>query len=909
MLLTRFIIFLFFLFSFAGYAEERLNAKQLYLTGIKSFSSGEYKESAICFSEFISRYSEEEMMQKAIPRITYFLACSLYNIRQMDRAIDEFNKYLKLAPEGKYREDVLFRLGSAYQSLRDPKKAVTTFQKLLTEFPKFKNRTDVNFQIAVCKLMQEEYEDAIPLLDALSKNNTHPEIADSALAYLIRCLYMNEKYEETFEKIKLAAKQNPPSAHLSLISSIALTLGDKFYDDFEYEKALDAYRCVVSQDSLQKLQKKKILEINRKLAKLKNIDEDSIAKSDRLNVLKMQLINKSAPSENKDAMWYLRLGRCLFDMDLPWEAAIAFKEMKEKFPTNSATPDASASLIYCYAKIGFYDEARKSIDEFIDKYPNHPKASVLLFLKAESYINQENFKAAEKEFKNLIDKYPEMKNKDRAEFYLHLAQAMQEKFNTARLGFLKWKKAYKKSPVKPNVDYWLCMTMFFNGDYSNSIKSLKKFVKKYPDSSYKPDVEYRIGASYYMMENYKKAAIQLANFVNSYTNHILINEARVLRGDALAAMGELPRAIKAYSEAGPSSGPYYHYSVSQIGKCYKMMDDYKNMAKVYKKYVQNIPDSPNVVEGLYQLGWAYRQEGDLKAAREAYWNALTQFGNKQDWSGFSDITRDLNKMYAGSNGFAELEIRLKEEISSACVDDKLTLASRLDIVLYKILKWEKRDKESKQLLAQFTKNYSTNVLGADGLIFLAQENIDSGNIKKSVPYLKLIVSKYNENPIAAEAELRLAQSALRNSKIKLARKLLLSAEEKANNMNIALEIALEKAKLSLAENMPRQAIKQFEEILANRAARGKLWPEALYGIATSYEKLGEYRKAIPYYQRIYVMYSAYTNLTAKAYYNSGNCFFELGDVNAATNTYNEFIADERLAGMPEIELAKKRMKK
>ncbi len=194
------------------------------------------------------------------------------------------------------------------------------------------------------------------------------------------------------------------------------------------------------------------------------------------------------------------------------------------------------------------------------------------------------------------------------------------------------------------------------------------------------------------------------------------------------------------------------------------------------------------------------------------------------------------------------------------------------------------------------------------MIFLAQENIDSGNIKKVNPYLKLIVSKYNDNPIAAEAELRLAQSALRNSKIKLARKLLLSAEEKANNMNIALEIVLEKAKLSLADDMPRQAIKQFEEILANRAARGKLWPEALYGIATSYEKLGEYRKAIPYYQRIYVMYSAYTNLTAKAYYNSGICFFELGDINAATNTYNEFIADERLAGMPEIELAKKRMK-
>ncbi len=909
MLHFRFIIILFCLFSFAAHAGERLNAKQLYQAGIKSFAASDYKKSAICFAEFISRYSEEEMMQKAIPRITYFLGCSFYNIREMGKAVDEFNNYLKLAPEGKYCEDVLFRLGNAHQSMREPQKAVSAFNRLLAEFPGFKNKTDVNFQIAVCKLMQEKYEDAIPLLDSLSKQKNNPDIADSAMAYLIRCLYMNGNDDETLEKIKLVAKQNPPSAHLPLISSIALSLGDKFYDDFEYEKALDSYRCVVSQDSLQKLQKKKIAEINRKLSELKNKNAAAIVKTERLNALKSQLINKTEISNDKDAGWYLRLGRCLFDMDLPWESAIAFKEMKEKFPTNSAAPDASASLIYCYAQIGFYDEARKDIDEFIKKYPNHPKAQTLAFLKAESYINQENFKAAEKEFKKLVGKYPKLNNKDRAEFYLHLAQAMQEKFTTAQLGFIKWKKTYKKSPVKPNADYWLCMTIFFNGDYSNSIKSLKSFVKKYPDSSYKPDVEYRIGVANYMIQNYKKAAIQLANFVNTYTNHALINEARVLRGDALAAMGELPRAINAYSESGPSSGPYYHYAVSQIGKCCKMLEDYKKMVKVYKNYVQNIPDSPNVVEGLYQLGWAYRQKGNLKAAREAYWSALTQFGNKQDWSGFNDITRDLNKMYAGSNGFNQLERRLKEEAGGARSSGQLTLASRLDIVLYKILKWEKRNKELKQLLTQFTENYSTNILGADGLIFLARENIDNGKTDKAAPYLKLIVSKYNENPVSAEAELRLAQSALKNGKIQTARKLLNSAEEKSNDMKIILEISLEKANLALKDNMPKQAIKQFEEILANRAARGKLWPEALYGIATAYEKIGDYKKAIPYFQRIYVMYSAYTNLTAKAYYNSGICFEKIGDITAATNTYNEFLTDNRLAGMPEMVLAKKRLEK
>ena len=903
----RFILLFLIFLSISATAEERLNAKQLYLTGIKSFSSADYKKSAACFAEFISRYSEEPMMQKAIPRITYFLACSLYNIGQMDRAIDEFNNYLKLAPEGKYREDVLFRLANAYQTVREIQKAEKTYERLLTEYPDFKNKTDVNFQLAICKLIGEKYKSAIPLLEKLAQQKNHPEIADSALAYLIRCLYMTAQYDAALDKIKLAAKMSPPSAHLPLISSIAMSLGDMFYDDFEYEKALDAYHCVVGYDELIKLQKKKIKEINKKLAELKNQSPDSFIKTKRLNILKSQICKSSKLSKEKDAGWYLRLGRCLYDMNMLWEAAVAFREMKENFPTNSLTPDAVASLVYCYAQMGLFDEARKEIDNFLDKFPNHRKAQSLAFLKAESFINQENFRAAELEFISLLKKFPNLKNKDRATFYLHLSQAMQEKFDEAQNGFINWKKTFKKSSVKPDADYWLCMTMFFNGDYSNVVNSLKSFVKKYPESSYKPDVEYRIGAAYYMLEKYKKAAIQLAQFVNVYTNHQLINEARILRGDALAAMGEIPRAINAYSDVPPAAGPYYHYAISQIGKCCKLLEDYEKMTEVYKNYVKNIANSPSIVEGLHQLGWAFLQLEKIQAARDAYWNALSQFGNKQNWSGFSEISRDLCKMFSGTNELADLQNKLNEKIIEAKNNKKLTLASRLSIALFNLLNKQNKKADANKLFSNFIHNYPTNILGADGLIFIARNLINNNKFNDAAPYLKLIVEKYNDNPIAAEAELRLAQSALKFNKTKLAKKYLNSAEQKANDINIILEISLEKAQLSLAENMPEKAIKQFENILANRAARGPLWPKALFGIASAYQKIGKYNNAVPYYQRIYVMYSAYTNLAAKAYYNSGLCFEKLGKITYATNTYSELISDPRLAGMTETELARKKL--
>ncbi len=382
----------------------------------------------------------------------------------------------------------------------------------------------------------------------------------------------------------------------------------------------------------------------------------------------------------------------------------------------------------------------------------------------------------------------------------------------------------------------------------------------------------------------------------------MIYEAHVLRGDALAAIGELPIAVKAYSEAGPESGPHYHYAVSQIGKCYKMMEDYSNMVSVYEVYVKNIPNSPNIVDALFKLGWAHKQLGDLPAAREAYWSALTKYGNNKDWQGFSDITKDLVKLYPGSNGLNELELKLKDESAAARSKDQLSLASRLDMALFNILKYQNRNTD--KITKRFSNLYSTNMLGADGLIFLARR----AEGEKARALFSYLASAFPDSPLCAEAELRLAQIELKKGNLVKAKKLLNSSREKVQNMKIAIELTFEEAELMLADDMPKQAIKKYEEVLANRAARGPLWPKSIFAIASAYEQLKDFGKAIPYYQRIYVMYSGYSNLTAKAYLNSGKCFEKLHDIKSATNTYNELLADKRLAHYSESERAKERLK-
>ncbi len=321
-----------------------------------------------------------------------------------------------------------------------------------------------------------------------------------------------------------------------------------------------------------------------------------------------------------------------------------------------------------------------------------------------------------------------------------------------------------------------------------------------------------------------------------------------------------------------------------------------------------MPDSPQVVEGVYWLGWAHRQLGDLQAAREAYWDALQRHGNKRAWWGFDEILKDLQRMYGGTNGLDELAQRLREEISLHRSRGRLTLASRLAMAEFHLLQRTGQSVDAEELARTFAARYPTNILGADGLLFLARRAWQAGRVNEAHPLFLQLATEFPESPLRAEAELRLSQAARQRGERDEAARRLAAAEAAVQDVPTALEITMERAEQLLADGELRAAIAKFEEILANRAARGPLWPRALFGIASAYEELRDYTKAIPYYQRIYVMYAGYPELTAKAYYHSGRCFERLNKIEEAVNSYRELLADNRLTHFEQAEFARARLK-
>jgi tetratricopeptide (TPR) repeat protein len=118
---------------------------------------------------------------------------------------------------------------------------------------------------------------------------------------------------------------------------------------------------------------------------------------------------------------------------------------------------------------------------------------------------------------------------------------------------------------------------------------------------------------------------------------------------------------------------------------------------------------------------------------------------------------------------------------------------------------------------------------------------------------------------------------------------------------------LARAKILQAGGRATDARNALEKLLASEYTMGKEKAEALYHIGEMH--MGESRPdlAIPYFQRLYVMYGRWRDWVAKAYYRSGEAFEKLNDELSARRTYQELSEREDLAEFEEAVKARRRL--
>ena len=547
-------------------------------------------------------------------------------------------------------------------------------------------------------------------------------------------------------------------------------------------------------------------------------------------------------------------------------------------------------------------EDEETVEVYADKWPNVPTVA---FLRAEAFINTEQFEDAEIEMRKLLKRFPEHPQKARSEFYLALAIAMQERFPEAAERFQAWLAAWPGHVLAPDVQYWMPICLYYDGQYDKALPIFEEYAKNNPLNAYAPEATYRAACCRYALEDYERCAADTAAWLEQNPDHYFRREAAIMRGDALAALGRLDEAKAAYRlSLNPAAGPFYYMALTQIARVYKALaetNDFLAMSQDYVQFIKDMPDDGNIIDAAYNAGWALRQIQQNDQARDLYWRMLERHGNTPAWEGFDLMLEDLAGMYPkGTDEYAQ---ELRARYDKALADQRLTLAARLAWAEARILP----PAEQARQLAIFAGRFKSDYLGAETLLWLGQAWIDNGMPSSGIPNLELLLEKYPDSRHVPAAQTLLARQALAAKEFGTALIYAQTVLDNAAELEFVIDATFLRAEALRGLGRHDEAAADYNAILANRAAPRRLKPEALLGLAAGCAARQEYAQAVAYYQRIYVLYGAYKNAVIQAYLRSGDCFEKLGDNTAALKTYQEFLESNFAPGSAAAAFARQRI--
>ena len=537
----------------------------------------------------------------------------------------------------------------------------------------------------------------------------------------------------------------------------------------------------------------------------------------------------------------------------------------------------------------------------------HASVPTVAYLRAEVFVNTEQFEDAEIALRKLLKRFPNHPQRPRIEFYLALSVAMQERFVEAERRFTTWLSAHPGDPLAQEVGYWLPISYYYDGKYEEAIPLFEKYAKENPLTVYAPEAIYRAACCRYALEDYESVIRDIPAWQAAYPDHYFRFEAAIMLGDSYAALGELDQAKAAYRPAlCPQAGPFYYMALTQAARVYKALGeevDFLDLANLYIQYIKDMPQDSNIVDAAYHAGTCYRRVKQPEKARDLYWRMIEFHGNKPEWEGFDLMFKDLANMYPRDND--EYDRELAARYSKALEGQRLTLASRLACIQAQ----RAPEDDLPRQIAAFAGRFKTEYLGPETLLWLGRSWIENGMADDGAANLQFLLERFPDSLQVPSAETLLAQLACKKQDW-------VSALSFANAViNNAAEIGdLVEATFCRAEALQglgsfSEAIADYNSILANSATPRRLKPEALIGIGNCHAAQKDWNQAIAFYQRVYVLYGAYHDSVVAAYLRAAFCFEKLGKKQEAANHYRELLDLDFVRGRAEAATARQRLAK
>lgn len=908
----------------AARAQETLSS--IREQAFRYFADGEFADALPFFEQMIEIQgsSKDPMVVSGMERVYYNAALCKFFTGNFPAAQVAFERYNAKYKRGTYLHESYVYIGDSlrYSSRHDA--AIKQYQAALKRFRyPTDTRTDIYASIARCYLAQDDWKSAVDPLrkafasapDALRRNRAATLLATAYLKTMA--------LEEIYKIVPFLLTRDSLASRSIAFNIAALEAGDTLFADERYREAFWIHRLVYPYEDV-------IANAQAYLDRLNAMVAASSRYAARPRYL-MRLHEWIADTEAEIKAMSESVEN--YDNELSYRIARGYMEAKRFFEGRelffrlfeTKIPDHAEECLYlaflCSTRCGDNGRTHGIARRYMEEFPGGEWYDALTLMDGQLMAQDKDWKAVIAHFSEVLKVRPEHQSAAECLYLLGYAHFMEEEFEQSRVRLMEIREKYSQSDLMPDAVYWCAMDSIFSGDFETGEKDFSELIEKFPDCRYYADACYRRGVSNYALANYDLADAQLGDFVSKYPENENAAEAVMTRGDIAGAVGRLDDAINYYTLAMNTTTndlniEQYNHCSFQCGQILFDKERYQDVRDHFSKYIRNNRPESNIPLAVYWIGRAMQQQEEKLGALKFYSDAALRFGRDRKSVGVDMIldewvalTRKCTKVESDA-AWEGIRYTIRNSNNSR---DPVSALRFQRLLIYRpgITDGEKqRELDSICNSANIT-NASPAVL--ELMLDTAKER---GQTNFAVRVASAIIADFTETDYALSArawlaDVALAQIAAEPEGSKRIEKLYAGA---IKNLTVvrdvyatqpeAADALIKLGGIYTALGKGEEADECYKQVLGVREWR-PLWPAALFGRGQCAEGQQEWLKAAAYYERIYVMYSGYREITAKAYLARAKSLRRGYEVGAAKETLRAMLANEDLKAYPEYEQAER----
>ena len=513
-----------------------------------------------------------------------------------------------------HQADYSFYRGYAYLMLQDYERAALYFSYL----GRYDNRhtTRANYYYAYCMYKLEQYDKALPALEALEQT---PEFAKTVPFFVAQIYYAQGKYDEAESRALMLLRTQPESEHSGELHRM---LGGIRYRNGQYDEAADQLTQyeIITRELGQEPAREDLYMLGQAEYKLSRY-EDAIRH--------LKLVKQQRDTVSESAC--LTLGHAYIRLNQPDQARLWYQAAANYTLTPAITEEAAYNYTLCaYRSSSALGESLHAFNDFLRAFPHSKYESRIYSLLTNALMESKNYAAAIATLDSIASPTPKMLDtKQYLRYQLaadcFLQNKMQEAVNWSGevLGHRDESDSYTTEAlyIRSEAEYRL-------GAYELCEQDLNKFFAR-QDAGRSANyslARYLQGYSAFSRGKYDQARTAFLTFIDGAdTSKPMYADALNRIGDCYFNARDFKQAISYYNQVSNLQASGADYALFQRGYALGLLRQYKDKISVLRSLVSAYPKSDYADDGVYEIARAQLQQNDEHGAIVTYEQLLKSY--------------------------------------------------------------------------------------------------------------------------------------------------------------------------------------------------------------------------------------------------------------------------------------------